>query len=307
MRMGRFSESTAAYELELAVAERSSDPRSIAHSLISLAYNCPGTDEHDKGLLYLRRAESLCTPDDIHDPEELSALKNRLLHARGEIFEDRPITLPAAIACYLSVLENEVGLYGRCSHDVAATLVSIANTHNKLGQTMEAAPFVDAAISTSESLGATDSLVFSEALAVHGACLAAQGALEPSLLQLNRALAIQRQRLPPTHPSIASTTRNFSAVLSFLGRDAEAQSSRSAAAAIERRSQIDCAGPGYSKKLREDGAPLDVCVKCRCTFYCGKACQTADWKREGATRRYLARAHAYGARVDYGALIMIVR
>ena len=51
---------------------------------------------------------------------------------------------------------------------------------------------------------------------------------------------------------------------------------------VMRRSQIDCAGPGCSRKLREDGpAPLDVCVKCRRTFYCGKVCQTADWKRKG--------------------------
>ena len=32
------------------------------------------------------------------------------------------------------------------------------------------------------------------------------------------------------------------------------------------------------RRQQEDGAPLDVCVKCRCTFYCGKACQTSDWK-----------------------------
>ena len=45
-----------------------------------------------------------------------------------------------------------------------------------------------------------------------------------------------------------------------------------------RRSQLLCAGPDCERKLREDGAPLDVCVNCRCTFYCGMACQTADWK-----------------------------
>ena len=33
--------------------------------------------------------------------------------------------------------------------------------------------------------------------------------------------------------------------------------------------------------MRDDGAPLDVCIKCRRTFYCGKACQTADWKAGG--------------------------
>ena len=45
-----------------------------------------------------------------------------------------------------------------------------------------------------------------------------------------------------------------------------------------RRSQSACAGPGCVRRMREDGAPLDVCVNCRRTFYRGKACQTADWK-----------------------------
>ena len=48
-----------------------------------------------------------------------------------------------------------------------------------------------------------------------------------------------------------------------------------------RRSQIHCAGPDCERRLRLDGAPLDQCAGCLRTFYCGKACQTADWKREG--------------------------
>ena len=70
-------------------------------------------------------------------------------------------------------------------------------------------------------------------------------------------------------------------ILEFLGRPSEAVESAAESAALMRRCRIACAGPGCGRKLREDAAPLDVRVKCRRTFYCGKACQTADWKRDG--------------------------
>ena len=66
-----------------------------------------------------------------------------------------------------------------------------------------------------------------------------------------------------------------------LLRPAEAAASQQAGEVVARRSQMQCANPGCVRRLREDGAPLDVCVKYRRTFYCGTVCQTADWKREG--------------------------
>ena len=63
--------------------------------------------------------------------------------------------------------------------------------------------------------------------------------------------------------------------------DAAAAAAGAEADAAGRRSQIACSAPGCRQQLREDGAPLDVFVKCRCTHYCSKACQTIDWKREG--------------------------
>ena len=44
--------------------------------------------------------------------------------------------------------------------------------------------------------------------------------------------------------------------------------------------------------MRAGGAPLDVCVKCRRTFYCCKACQTADLKRGGGGGVYRAECNA---------------
>ena len=69
-----------------------------------------------------------------------------------------------------------------------------------------------------------------------------------------------------------------------LSRDTEAASVQISAELSERRCQTHCSGPGCERRLRPDGAPLNVCIKCRRTFYCGKDCQTADWKREGGHR-----------------------
>ena len=82
----------------------------------------------------------------------------------------------------------------------------------------------------------------------------------------------------PGSPSIGSALRTLAVAQSQLGITAAAATAISAATVVGRRSQTACAGPDCERKLREDGAPLDVCIKCRRTFYCGKACQTADWK-----------------------------
>ena len=99
------------------------------------------------------------------------------------------------------------------------------------------------------------------------------------------ALAIFRKLLPPDHPHISLALNNIGLVNEWLGRGEASNDAFSDSVAVARRSQTNCSGPGCSLKLRPDGAPLDVCVNCRRTFYCGKACQIADWKREGGHRK----------------------
>ena len=66
-----------------------------------------------------------------------------------------------------------------------------------------------------------------------------------------------------------------------LGRGAAATSARAAASSASLRSQLQCAGPGCPRKAREDGAPLEQCGGWLRTYYCGRACQAAHWKRGG--------------------------
>ena len=105
-----------------------------------------------------------------------------------------------------------------------------------------------------------------------------QGYVDMNLHLLQRSLENLRTLLPRDHPEIALRLRELSSLHGRMGHAGDAEAAASAAREIERRSQVACAGPDCKRQLREDGAPLDMCVKCRRTFYCGKACQTADWK-----------------------------
>ena len=111
-----------------------------------------------------------------------------------------------------------------------------------------------------------------------------QGHPELALPLVEQSLAIQQSRLPPDHADIATALLMVGKVYKVLNRREEATIALKNGASVQRRSQFRCAGPGCTLFVRLDGAPLDVCVNCRRTFYCGKACQTADWKREGGHR-----------------------
>ena len=95
---------------------------------------------------------------------------------------------------------------------------------------------------------------------------------------LEGALVGLRKLFPPDHADIAEALRGLEDCYRRQGRAVESKDARAAAVAIERRSQTRCAGPRCRLKARSDGAPLDVCINCRRTHYCSKACQTADWK-----------------------------
>ena len=190
-----------------------------------------------------------------------------------------------ALDCYQSLMQLEMMQNGRRSEQVAHSLMKIWSCHLRLNQLDRAANDSDAAIDIFDSLGLTRTDDYAAALLNRGVVCGLLGEYERALDDFTRCLALQREVLPANDPQITATLELLAASLTILDREAEAEAMRAECTAIQRRSQINCAGPGCARHLREDGAPLDVCVKCSATFYCGKACQTADWKREGATRR----------------------
>ena len=147
----------------------------------------------------------------------------------------------------------------------------------------------------------TSSLVFASLELAKGSVEEARGRLADALLHFERAAAIFSKVLPPTHPRFGEMMGQFSRLHRTLGNPIEADRAEKVSISIARRSQVACVGPGCVRRLREDGAPLDVCIKCRCTFYCGKTCQTADWKREGGHKSECKALIAEGEAAGEGA------
>ena len=95
---------------------------------------------------------------------------------------------------------------------------------------------------------------------------------------LMTSLSIRQRLLPPDHPDIAACWATLAVAYRRVAREEMAAEAAANALRVGRRSQTACARGGCGRKVRPDEQPLDVCVECLRTFYCGPACQKADWK-----------------------------
>ena len=170
--------------------------------------------------------------------------------------------------------------YGQFHVKTAEALQLVAFAYGGLNDSKHAEATSCRALAILEHLGLDRTVDFAMALFSHAALLDARRS-EESLRSLQRALSLARSLLPADHPCIGGMLTLIAQSYRRLGMTELAAEAESQAATLFRRSQTRCAGPGCPRKSREDGVPLNVCVKCRATFYCGKACQTADWMREG--------------------------
>ena len=272
---GRTTEAVAAYELAIALAERAGDNILAASALCDLTQEMGETREYERGLRLIGRAETLVERADATPLTKLEILlriaqfRGNLLHSLGRHLESR--------AQRKDALALEVGACGAHSLGAAQAMTALADSCGVLGELAEASALYESALRIHERLGHTNTAQHAHVLMKLGNLLNAVGDSSFALVYLERSLAISRRVNPPGHPStgvileLISRTR----ARSGLGGAATA-ASVAASAAWARRSQPHCSGPSCSKKLRDDGTPLDVCVNCRATFYCGKDCQKAD-------------------------------
>ena len=127
-------------------------------------------------------------------------------------------------------------------------------------------------------LGLTHSVPYANLLGCKSNALYHQRKYPEALACQQLNYNLQLLYLAPDHPKLAETLTGISACYSALGNYAAAADARSASTSVARRSQTHCSGPRCPRLVREDGAPLDQCAGCLRTYYCGVACQTADWK-----------------------------
>ena len=277
--MMRTTEALAAFQLSLSIAERLGAVIDEIRALTNIAYECRHIGACEQGLAHLQRAQTLCAS--VTDRgSDLAEQQQKIHQFRGDLLTSLQ-RHEEALACYVSVLQADTRIYGPRSREVAAVMSVMAKSYLYQGQLMVAMPTINTAVSIAEECGVNNGDIYINALEHRGEILAAMGQHDEALTQFERCLALRRERLR-TDPSISRVLENIANSQLKLGRGEEAHAALVEAIKLRRRLQTQCAGPACSRYMREDGAPLDVCVNCRCTFYCGKACQTAAGRR--ATR-----------------------
>ena len=231
--------------------------------------------QFSKSLQALERARALCTAAAGADWSciqlaNISGQMGSIMNSNG-LYSEALAHFREALRC-VEIARGTNGLEAACS------LRALANAQRMTGDLDGALASALRAHDIYTRQGEVGTLEFAELLRVFGILSSDRGNLSVALDFFTQCLAIRNWYFPPDHPEIASALAFVSNVHIQLGRPAAAADMQAVALAINRRSQTRCAGPGCTQKLREDGASLDVCVNCRRTFYCGKACQTADWK-----------------------------
>ena len=242
----------------------------------NLARNYSTTGQNDRGIQLLQRASSLLQAT----PASASQKGNKALIEEGMgIILSRMNRDAEALTHFEAALAISVQLRGATSLSAAAIMVNSGMCCFLTGNLTTALVHYSAATAIYERHGVAG-YAYSYALVLvnTGRVYAAQCKYKMALELFERSLAIRKKVLPPDHPSLGTLMLYISGANKALGRSSAAKEAAITATSVARRSQIACAGLECERRLREDGAPLDVCVNCRRTFYCGKACQTADWK-----------------------------
>ena len=293
--LGRTTEAIASYASALLLYERCGDEEGTIVTLGNLGAQYRHTGQFDEGLAVLQRAESMCTGTP-GGTAKYAAQLIKILTAKGNILCSLGRT-EEALDCDLDALKRKERRYGPHSVEAAVCLTNIGSVYFDRGDFTGAVDSYHRALAIYEGHGLQDSADFATLTMNLGSARMKLGDEDEALDHYERCLAIRRRLLPPDHPQIAGVLRNISAVNARLGRTAAATDAFAASTAVARRSQTACAGPGCARKLREDGAALDVCNNCRRTFYCGLACQKADWKagHKAECRKLISEAVALAA------------
>ena len=269
--LGRYAEALAAAERSLALYERNGDKTGICAMLCNVVDGYINTGQFQKALLLLERAASLCNTSSKCNSK--TALDIQFTKGGPCITLGRHAE---ALVIYQAASKSARELSGPNSADFAKALIGLGNCFHQLDDVQRALEAAMQAVSIFERTGWHETSTFATLQANSGRLFGDIGLPKNALQHFKRALMLRRKLLPPDHPDIASILVCIGTASAALGLSSSADEAFSCALAIERRSQVSCAGPECTRKLREDGAPLDVCVKCRRTCYCSKACQTAD-------------------------------
>ena len=248
----------------------------VLNSLAAQYLTYSDTGQAEVGLECLTRADALCRTSQGSAKRYAAQLSN-IATTRGALLSylDRHAE---ALACYRGSLVNDEKQYGKQSEMSAMCWANIGSTLGSMGDTAGCLEACRKAAAIYERCGMGNSMNSALVQVNIGKYEATLENYSEALVLMKRSLAILKKLLPADHPHIAKLQKNLASVNLHLGNGDAYVKAIDDFSFAQRRSQTACAGPGCTRKLKADGKPLDVCVMCRRTFYCGKDCQTADWK-----------------------------
>ena len=266
-RLGRMYEATVLYEQADATCRSAGDPRNMRCSIIGAIAVClQGQGKPAEALATLERAVPLATTP--RQRAEIMANKPKLLNAVGRSAE--------AFAMAKKATELVAAVSGPRSSWTANTLSVTADIAWQMGERDAAAAAARRSISILTELGEATTIVFGCASEVVGLAELHRGRPDVAMLHFNAAMTIFRTRLGMEHACMIKLLGHIAQCRLAVGNLTEASDCYAQAEGVRRRLQTSCAR--CKAPHRPDGSTLEQCGGCKRTHYCGRDCQTADWK-----------------------------
>ena len=277
--MGRASEALLTFNTAMELFERAGSSLGILSVLCDSSAVYDKMGQQAEGLARLERADTLLamvTGDDSSCAYfKLHILQNRAVLQEGS--GDNLGSLGSFQAAYLLAEKY----YGLGSSGVASSMANLGSAHIRVRQLAKAVELLTRALALFRRLGMSETPQVATVLANVGKVAALFGHFRDALSHLNDSLSLSRRIYPRDHPFspiFSGALASISKVHGLLGRQSEALGAAAESGDMMRRLQTACAGRECARKLKLDGAPLDQCAGCLRTYYCSRACQTADWK-----------------------------
>ena len=185
---------------------------------------------------------------------------------------------PEKLLLHLSDLDKTEQQFGKRSHNVAVANKRCARFLLE-ADPAKAMPFLTTARSIYEELGMGATAECANVIACTATAYTSIGKLKDALTCYERALTMYRELSPgDSHPALPDVLYNVVALQRALEEQVPSAITPADSVAADRRSHASCAAVGCPRNVKADRGPLERCAGCLCTFYCSKACQTADWK-----------------------------
>ena len=276
--LGRTSEEILGMEAALAcfsgVHEDCANETHTTLACLVSAYQHSGQLELALASLIKAEAFLLSHKSEMSKSEARSA---ELLRKKASLLFDMG-RMEESFELFKTSLAHLESIHGKQNEQIADLLAAWGSRQLRAGQLTEAKATIRREMAIRDKLGLEVTVPHGYSIANLALTLASIGGRDTAARDLfTHGLRLLRKLLPPDHGKIAQVLNAIADLKRRMG-DESAITTAEEARAVERRSQTNCAGPGCTRRVRPDDAPLDQCAGCLRTYYCGKACQTADWK-----------------------------